>query len=425
MRKNLSYALDNVGLIYPAIVRKNNTTLFRLSAQIKESTRVSILQRALENILPRFPIFRTQVKSGIFWPYLEENFVLPRLSADETPCQNYRVDRAGHYPFRIVVHANCISLETSHIITDGYGAMIFFQSLLGEYFFLLGKIDRRLDSIIHPHTVFNKEEVSDAYKRHGDATLSSSNPRRRTGYAFIEPARRIMSPFLKIIRIKVAVEDVKKMAKACQVTVTEWLLALYFSAYQDMMFTYPPKEIYRRPIRITTPVDLRNFFPTKTLRNFIALLSLEINPCLGVFSFDEILHEVHYAMRRELVAKHFQPFIGASVRNANRGLIASVPLFIKKPIVRMIHKDAMKRETSVLSNLGQIQLSDQLENCIDLLAFVPAPKWTNKRDCSVLSYKDDLVISFSRVVKNDLVEHFFYQRLLDFGLKPHVKEANS
>lgn len=424
MKKNLSYALDNVGLIYPAIITKNNTTLFRLSAHVKGVIHVSELQRALENILPRFPIFRTYLRKGLFWPYLEENFRKPRLYADEHPCQGYRVDQRSHYPFRICVRGKNIILECSHLITDGFGAMSFLKSLLAEYFFLLEKFTTRLTGVITPYTLFNKDEISDAYLRYASLgnMISAS---KRTGHAFIEPSRRLHAPFLKILRMIVPLEEIRTLVKSKNVTLTEWLVAVYFAAYQDLMFTYPQEEAYRRPIRITTPADLRKFFETSTLRNFIALLSLEINPRLGVFSFEEILHEVHYSMRRELVAKHFQPFIGSSVQSADARSIASIPLFIKSPIVRHFHTDAMRRETSVLSNLGVIRLPPQLEPLVERLDFCPAPKWTNKRDCSVLSYKNELVISFSRIVESDVVEHFFYQRLVQQGLKVTVKEIGN
>ena len=419
--KKMTYPLDNVGLIYPAIITKNNSTLFRMSAHVKGLVHVSVLQQALENILPRFPIFRTSLCRGVFWPYLEENFRKPKLYPNDTPSQGYRVDKNHHYPFRVCVRGRNITMEASHIITDGYGAMIFLRSLLAEYFFLLEKFPTRIDSVINPYTLFNKDEISDAYLRYASSGAIHASS-RRSGYAFIEPARKVSAPFLKILRMSVALDEIRALAKKNKVTVTEFLLAIYFSAYQDLMFNYPPKEIYRRPIRITTPVNLRKFFETETLRNFIALISLEINPRLGVFSFEEILNEVHYAMRRELVAKHFQPFIGSSVRKADAKLIASIPLFIKKPVVRLFHADAMRHETSVLSNLGIVELPPQLESLVERWDFTPAPKWVNKRDCSVVGYKNDLVICFSRIVHSDLVEHYFYQRLVHHGLKVTVKE---
>lgn len=419
--KKMIYPLDNVGLIYPAIITKNNPTLFRMSAYVKGLVHVSVLQQALENILPRFPIFRTSLCNGVFWPYLEENFRRPRLYPNDTPSQGYRVDKNHHYPFRICVRGRNIIMEASHIITDGYGAMIFLRSLLAEYFFLLKKIPMRIESVINPYTLFSKDEISDAYLHYASSGAIHASS-KRSGYAFIEPARKISAPFLKILRMTVALDEIRALAKKSKVTVTEFLLAIYFSAYQDLMFNYPPKEIYRRPIRITTPVNLRKFFETETLRNFIALISLGINPRLGVFSFEEILHEVHYAMRRELVAKHFQPFIRSSVRSADAKLIASIPLFIKKPVVRLFHAHAMRHETSVLSNLGIVELPPQLESLVDRWDFTPAPKWVNKRDCSVVGYKDELIICFSRIVHSDLVEHYFYQRLVQHGLKVRVKE---
>ena len=43
------------------------------------------------------------------------------------------------------------------------------------------------------------------------------------------------------------------------------------------------------PVRIALPVNLRRFFPSKTLRNFISMVYPSIDPRLGNYTFEEIV----------------------------------------------------------------------------------------------------------------------------------------
>ena len=45
------------------------------------------------------------------------------------------------------------------------------------------------------------------------------------------------------------------------------------------------------------PVNLRRFFPTITLRNFITMIYPGVDPRLGEYTFEEIVVQVHNYMR--------------------------------------------------------------------------------------------------------------------------------
>ena len=49
------YRLDNAALIFPAIIRKNWNNVFRVSATLKEPVDPEVLDRAIEELKPRFP----------------------------------------------------------------------------------------------------------------------------------------------------------------------------------------------------------------------------------------------------------------------------------------------------------------------------------------------------------------------------------
>lgn len=69
MKKNW-FRLDNAAILYPAAATKKWSSVFRLSAEMDQEVDPSILQQALNNILPRFPTMKVRVRNGFFWSYL-------------------------------------------------------------------------------------------------------------------------------------------------------------------------------------------------------------------------------------------------------------------------------------------------------------------------------------------------------------------
>ena len=125
-------------------------------------------------------------------------------------------------------------------------------------------------------------------------------------------------------------------------------------------------------------------------------------------------------MKRELVDKHFQPFISHTIRSESIVLLASIPLFIKRAVLKNIYIQNMKQQTNFLSNLGAFYLPEAEGALVKDVEFISAPKNINKRDCSVISFKNTLVISFTRVCHGNEVEQFFYERLVEAGLEPQL-----
>lgn len=85
-----------------------------------------------------------------------------------------------------------------------------------------------------------------------------------------------------------------------------------------------------RILRVLVPVDLRKFFPSKTMRNFFAYVAPEIDLGLGRRCLEEIAHEVRWQMRGSLVPWKLKAHFPQHVKKeANLGL-RIIPGFIKR-----------------------------------------------------------------------------------------------
>ncbi len=84
--------LDNAAKLFPAIISEDLTSVFRITASLKEPVRYSAIKEAVAITSERFPYFSVSLGSGIFWYFLEFNDQLPRIQAEEEiPCTAFAV----------------------------------------------------------------------------------------------------------------------------------------------------------------------------------------------------------------------------------------------------------------------------------------------------------------------------------------------
>ena len=131
-REDFWLRLDNAAKIYPAIQNSELTSVFRLSVVLKKQIKIKPLLEAIKLMQHRFPYYQVQAKKGFFWYYLEYNPGPFPLKADmDVPCRAFE---KNSILFRVLVKQNRISVEFSHILTDGTGGFEFLKTLLLTYF---------------------------------------------------------------------------------------------------------------------------------------------------------------------------------------------------------------------------------------------------------------------------------------------------
>ncbi len=130
-RQNFWMRLDNAAKIYPAVQNDELTAVFRLSCVLKHPVKIQQLLDAIQKIENRFPYFKVKPKKGFFWYYLEfHDEPIPLRPDIGTPCRAFGKD---DLIFRILARNNILSVEFSHIITDGGGGFEFLKTLVLTY----------------------------------------------------------------------------------------------------------------------------------------------------------------------------------------------------------------------------------------------------------------------------------------------------
>ncbi|MBN2651610.1 MAG: hypothetical protein JXR63_04440 [Spirochaetales bacterium] len=423
MEQNLHkywYRLDNAAKAYPSVVSSRMSTLFRFSACLNEPVKVDVLQKALENMVRRCPYYRVSLHPGAFWYFWLPLGVRPLVYADSRyPCIKLPVRKRGYYPWRIRAYRNIVSAEFSHILTDGTGCLVFLNSLLVEYFRLQGiDSERGFPGILYSDEAPTPLETEDSFRKNFKKGVP---PPRKSVPAFHLPFKKRKRLFYHVTTGIVSTQMLLQKARDYNVSITEFLAAVLFESYLDLI---KQQKIKRglKPIIITIPVNLRKMYSSHTMKNFFLNVKPEIDPRLGEYDFQEILQIVHHYMKNEVTEKSISRQIARNVKGELNPVARFFPLFMKNVVLKILFsKLGDSLYTTSLSNVGLVRLPKAIEEHVQRYIFVPAPSPNLKVNCSVISYNGTACISFGSVAKEKLLEQIFFRKLVKHGFKVKIE----
>lgn len=416
------YKLDLSAIVYPTLQRRDFSSVYRLSVILKEEIQPQVLQQALDLTLPRFPTYKAAIRKGLFWRYLEPNDRPgPFVQEDvKNPCQPMYFKANNRYLVRVYYFRNRISLEAHHSLGDGTGGMCVLQTLTATYLRLLGHEGIENGGfVLDIHEKPDKEELEDAYMRYANAKVCPPRLEEKT-----YRVRGTAEPFytLNIIDGIMSVSQVMAVAKKYKATITEYLNAVLLYALLQKQQEDGRRRL--RPVKIAMPVNLRRFFPSITLRNFITMIYPGVDPRLGEYTFEEIVLQVHNYMRYHLNEKLLRGDITTNAATQRNPFIRVVPLFIKDFVVRQFYTKVQDRNSSAgLTNMGNLQVPEGMKPFIKRFDIYMGQPFSRRTNCAVISFEDILTVNFASSIVEADVERFFFCKLVQDGI--HVKiESN-
>lgn len=416
--------LDNAAKLFPAIISKDLTSVFRITASLKEPVNYSFIREAVGITSKRFPYFSVSLGSGFFWHFLEFTDQPPRIQADEKiPCAAFAVKRKNEPLYRVIVKGKKISVEFIHILTDGGGALEYLKSLLYTYLTLRGSHISSPGEIIIPGTPVSDEEFEDGYIRY----FRKLPPPSKLVKAWHLPFKLNDRPRLRVLRAEVRTDEIIELSRKLKVSVTEYFVAVYQFALQKIFIssTSKKKKKIKKVLRIEVPVNMRKKFPSRTMRNFSLFVLPEIDIRLGTYTFEEILHSVHHQLQISADIKQISRFLSSNVSYEKLIFIRILPLFIKKIAMAAVYRGlASKRFSGLVTNLGKVTLPEEMNEMVDSFELIPPPQNLKvKVGSGLVSYKDKLRICFSNITQSNELERHILKHLSDAGI--HVKILNN
>lgn len=408
------YKLDLSAIVYPTLQRRDFSSVYRLSVLLKEPIKPEILQQAVDMALTRFPTYKTAIRKGLFWRYLEpNNRPGPFVKKDiRNFCMPMPFKAGNRYLLRIYYYDRRISLEAHHCLGDGTGGMYVLQTITAVYLRLLGHEITNGGFVMDINEKPSPEELEDAYMRYANAKVCPPRPGEKT-----YRVRGTKEPFytFNVIDGILSVKQVMAVAKKYNATITEYLNAVLL--YSLLEKQKSEKHLRLRPVKIAMPVNLRRFFPSKTLRNFITMVYPAIDPRLGEYTFEEIVIQVHNYMRYYINEKFLKGDITTNASTQQNPFIRVVPLFIKDFVVRQFYTKVQDKNSSAgLTNMGALKVPEDMKPYIERFDIYMGQPFSSRTNCAIVSFEDTLTINFASSIMESDVERYFFRKLVADGI---------
>lgn len=429
MEKKGWVRLDNASNIFLAARNETDTKVFRLSAEMTEIVDPVLLQSALQETYKAYPLFHNVLRRGIFWYYLEEREGTPKVQPETSPpCSPiYHYDKR-EFLFRVLYYGDRIHLEVFHALTDGTGALWFFEDLLTQYVRL--RQAKLLQSLPKPEQR-EKADLEDSFRRYF---------RKKKTYAKIEasidPLKKYQEKDLtdddeplekapkvssvyhikgdktpdhrqRVIEMSVPLKEALALARRESVSLTIYMTALY------MLAVYRAKEDKSKDITVSTsiPINLRQFFPSVSVRNFFSttIVSYTFKPDKEEYLnelYDQLTRQFKAQLEKDAMEKRLKRFISFEFNPLTRVTFRPV----KDGLLRLLNYFNNKKITVAMSNLGRAQLPEGMEQYVKKTLFYTAA--VRPQFC-LMSYQDVLTISFTSPFVETAIHREFVRLLTE------------
>ena len=409
------YELDAFAKTYSSIISEGRTTCFRLSALFTENIDIKILKEVSNFLEKKYPFYNSELKKGIFWNYLQQKKTHFMIRKEVTyPCTDIRKDN----PLRIIYFNNKISIEIAHFLTDGKGALLFFQDLIEKYleekYFCektnFQKIEEILESSGETEKI-KKNEYVDLYEKY----LKKVSKETTIKSAFHLPIKILEKGQYHVTTGEISINDLKAESKKYGTTIGKYLLAVYFKILLDRY------SQAKNPIVIGVPVDLRKIFEETTYRNFFINITPSVDASLGAYSLSEIITYLDNYFALKITKKEFYKSIYKAMNPIGNMIIKSVPYLIKRLFFPFIFDYYGERGyTTGFSNLGIFKIDKNYEQLLKGLRFLPPPSKRCKIKMGVISDNQKIYVNFGNLTANYDIERDFFIYLRKRGIKSKI-----
>lgn len=352
---------------------------------------------------PRFPAGK-HLKNGFKPPFAGKNsFLKPHALQILILCDPSQ---------RVFYYGPRISIELFHALADGAGALVFLKTLVAEYLRLGGVEVPCTEGVLDPAEPPDPEEWEDAYPRY-----ATSRARRslKAGPAYSYTGTPEPFYTLNVIMGFIPVDKVHAAARRYGVSITEFLAA---GLIQALMVRQRSEGRRReKPVALVVPVNLRPYFPSRTLRNFILTARPFIDPELGDYTFAEIASQVHHYMRLHVTRQEMAAYITRNVSLQRSPLLRLIPSPLKNLGMAVGFRTlGEKPYSTTFTNPGVFRVPPEMEAHIRRVEMVLGQSYSGRTNCAAISMGNTLALSFSGTMRERDLERDFFRWLVREGV---------
>lgn len=403
--------LDNASNIFLAARTDADPKMFRLSADLDHDVDPRLLQEALDATYERYPLYHAVLHRGVFWHYLQDSDLRPVVAPEDrhTCSPVYDPDRRTLL-FRVVYHRRRIALEVFHALSDGTGALWFLTDLIDEY------VRRHLAPPVqgdgapaasgHPGS---EAPPADPQPTHGLTADSFSHyfrrRRRRPAAADSAFSGAATAPMLRLtpeltpgagstektsseyppsprrvfrvkgtrtpdnrprlIELTMPAAEVLALAKGEGVSLTMYLLAVFFESVRLAAGDLGT----RRTLAASVPVNLRQFFPSTSARNFFATVRVEHTYGEGPDDLGTLCRRLDAQFRDKITPEALEKKLRRFIRLERMPALRILPRPFKDAILAVVNEGTNRGLSVAISNLGLVRLPEPADSHVGRMLF--------------------------------------------------------
>lgn len=402
------FAVDNASILFLSLIRKEHTNSFRFTITLREEICPQTLQMAVDRIWQRFPSIIAGFRADFFRFRQIPAKMPPQVQPDPGCLLPMSAKELRECCYRVYYSGKDVSIEAFHALTDGYGAITSFTTLIAEYLQLKhGLITPTSETRLDPVAIPEDHEVVDSYlcndqemPRHLPSRFSYQLPRSSASDWTVRTSSLIIDP-----------KALLSAAHKHDVTLNTLLSSVMAASVMEVQKKYHP-ETQLKPVRIMIPVNLRRLFPSVTLRNF----SLYALPTMEAHEHNRALRELCHSfgnqLREQLSKENLGRMIAYNVRTQNAWWFRAIPWTVKSTFMRIGYRFFGESNSSLtLTNLGRVTLPEELQPHVENVQAFLTPRVGSPYGCAVLGYGDKLTINISRFCVQPELEEVFFRNL--------------
>ena len=401
--------LDNAAKIFPSTSSKRDSKVFRFCCELHDPIDPSLLQKALDHTLKLFPGFCCILKRGLFWYYLESSS-LPAEAKEEKdpPCHPLYDKNVKSLLFEVTYFQSRINLEVYHALTDGTGALQFLRMLVYQY--LLLRYPQQLVGC--PPLDYDAslgQKMDDSFRKYYQATHEKPDKQGKHQFSYHIHGQKVPEHRIQVIQGIVPVSKILDYARESGVTVTVLLSSLLMLAISGDMSVRDK----RRPVVLSIPVNLRNYFASETARNFFGLISVPYDFGHRCGTLEDLLEYNAQTFQRELTRDRLGARLNILSKIEHNAFARATPLVLKDICLRLAYDFSSWEETAALSNIGRVTMPKEMVPFIRLFhVFVS----TDRLQICMCSFEDQMSISFSSAFTHTDIQRRFFRSLSGLGI---------
>ena len=166
------------------------------------------------------------------------------------------------------------------------------------------------------------------------------------------------------------------------------------------------------------PVNLRNYFPSRSMANFFGWIEISCYFSAET-TFEDILGSVKEQFAKELSKDVIEAKLNDLVSLEKNPILRLVPLEIKTPFLLAGTTLGGRSITAIYSNVGIIRMPEEYRKYIQRFGLFAS---TDSLQLCSCSFGDEMVLSFSSKIPNGNIERNFVEKLKKEQVSCEIRE---